>query len=724
MRLRAAIAVGATLAAIGCHEAAETSPAGSGTAAAETSPAGSGTAAAVDRIAPLHAFEEERRRATNFARLSPSDHALGPDPFAIRALPGDSARETGHGPGQAARGRARFVGLLRGRDALVLLDESLHEIARAAAPAAPTGIAVADDGEIVVVGEQSPAIASYHVVGDAIRAEPGAPVGPEVRGPGAGSAGPRPVFRPRGLRDVAVLRSRAARVDYAVDERHGTLIAVPRGDRRAGAKIVPACTGAFRVARAGEQLVVGCLIDHALAIFDLDRDGLPADAPRARVQHDGPIWGFDAAATKEGLVIAAGGVEDHPLDRTEGSFGYIDSFVFAYRLAPGATQAEKLAEINVSALGVITPKALLLRSDGGGASVTVAGYGSDRLATITWRGGFAGEPAVATRAILPGVASMAAAGDTIACADPLLDAWFRVDPEPAPVPVPDASPSPRSPASRVGEALFFTNLMAPWNRTEGRLSRFTCETCHFEGYTDGRTHHTGRGDVRATTKPLLGLFNNRPHFTRALDPDMATMVHNEFRVAGARSDHDPWFGAAETGLAWVPLLGVPEAQLDALALRRALMTFLMDFTHRPNPAVLGRDRFDARERRGAEVFAHRCERCHEARLVTDQEASRVPEARWEPLVLSREGPIVWAATGYHKTGVEPYVHDLGARATSLRRLAKKRPYFTNGSAKRLEDVVDRARFQGEGFWHDHGPEGAEAIAEADREALLAFLELL
>ncbi len=266
--------------------------------------------------------------------------------------------------------------------------------------------------------------------------------------------------------------------------------------------------------------------------------------------------------------------------------------------------------------------------------------------------------------------------------------------------------------------------MAPWNRTEGRLSRFTCETCHFEGYVDGRTHHTGRGDVRATTKPLLGLFNNRPHFSRALDPDLTIMVDNEFRAAGAKSDHDPWFSAAETGLSWTPLLGVPIAELDALGLRKALMTFLMDFTHRPNPAVLGREALTDRERRGAEIFARRCEGCHAARLVADDPATRVPPDRWESLVLSREGPIVWGAKGYWKTGVTPYVHDLGARAPSLRRLYKKWPYFTNGSAKSLREVLERARFRGAETWHDAAPEGTEGLPDDEREALLGWLDLL
>jgi hypothetical protein len=524
-----------------------------------------------------------------------------------------------------------------------------------------------------------------------------------------------------GLRDVALSTTPAGLVEYAVDEREGTLFATSMKSGGAS-KAVHACAGAFRVAAAGEQLVVDCLLDHTLAIFDRDRDAMPGDAPRATIRHNGPIWGFDAIATPAGLLLAAGGVEDHPLDRTEGSFGFIDSFVFLY-LAPPTGAPVQLAAVNASELGVITPKALWLRAGaGGGATVVTAGYGSDRLAEITWTAGFSAPPAVVTRAIVPGVASLAAAGDRLVFADPLLDAWTSLGGNL--VPVPDLGPHLRSPDSRVGEALFFTNLMAPWDLSEGRLSRFTCETCHFEGYVDGRIHHTGRGDVRATTKPLLGLFNNRPHFSRALDPDLTVMVNNEFRVAGSLSGHDPWFTMAETGLAWTPLLGASEGKLDAVGLRRALMTFLMDFMPRPNPAALGRSSFTPDERHGAEVFARRCEGCHEARLAADEPTTRVPPARWEELVLSREGPIVWAATGYHKTGIEPYVHERGARPPSLRRLYKKWPYFTNGSAKSLRELLERARFRGPETWHDRAPEGSEALGEGDAEAVLAFLQLL
>ncbi len=215
----------------------------------------------------------------------------------------------------------------------------------------------------------------------------------------------------------------------------------------------------------------------------------------------------------------------------------------------------------------MTPKALRLsRSKTGELELVAAGYGSDRLALVHWPAprpdGGLGAPVAETRALPPGCAAVERSPDvadeepstraSLVFANPLLDAWVvassggnsvvRVD---------DAGRGARSADSRLGEALLFTTLIAPWDRSDGRLSRFTCETCHFEGYVDGRTHFTGRGNVYATTKPLLGLFNNRPHFSRALDPDMTTMVNNEFRVAGARSDHDPWFSLSVGAFPWI-----------------------------------------------------------------------------------------------------------------------------------------------------------------------------
>ena len=656
-------------------------------------PEADAAAPAPDPLAALHAFEETRRASTDFRKLPPSDRSRGPDPYGIRALP-------------KAAEPARFAGILRGRDAVVLLDASLQVLSRATTAASPSGIAVSAKGEIFVVGEQATAIQRYLVKDGRLL-----PHG-ELE------------THALALRDVAV---GPEGVLYAVEERRGRLLSIPLGG--GALREIQAGAGAFRVARVGSRVVVDSLLDHTLVAYDVDAQGHPRAEGAITIHHDGPIWGFEAIDVGGDLVLAAGGVEDHPLDRTGGSFGYIDSFVFFYRIARGSRVAEKIAEINVSALGVVTPKAILFRAVGGGFEARVAGYGSDRLLTITLGPpGSSDAPGIASVAIVPGLSAIAAgSGGSIAGADPLLDTWVGVaDDRPFLVGAEGAGEHPPepTPASRLGEALFFTSAMAPWTSSEGPLSRFTCETCHFEGHVDGRIHATGRGDVHATTKPLLGLFNNRPHFSRALDPDLTTVAHNEFRVAGAKSDHDPWFSADVEAQPWIGGLGVPASELDPVSLRRALMTFLMDFTHRPNPAALVVRTFDRSAGVGAELFAQRCEGCHAARVIADDPASRVPPAEWESLVLSREGAIVWGMSEYRKTGIEPYVHELGARVPSLRRLYKKRPYFTNGSAKTLRDVLSRARFGGaSGFFHDGAPAGLEALSEPEKDALEAFLDL-
>jgi cytochrome c peroxidase len=656
------------------------------------------TSAAPDPLAPLAAFEQERRAAADFARLPPSDRALGPDPVALRPLP-------------AGASAARFVGILRGRDAVVLLDASLGEIARAPSPPSPTGLAIGRGGEIYVAGERSSEIARYRVEGDALA-----------------RAGGLSIEGVHGLRDVAA----AGDVLYAVEEHDGRLFAIATGVPAARRELRPG-RGAFKVARAGDRLIVDCLLEHALVVYRVDARGLPLEEGAITLRHDGPLWGFDAIAAGGALLIAAGGVEDHPLDRTGGSFGFIDSFAYLYRVAPGADRAERLAAINVSALGVITPKALVLRAQQRGFAATVSGYGGDRVLEAAWGEDRSAAPRLSTRPAPPGIAMLAATeGGGAVFADPLLDVWGTLPPDGVPslAAPPEPAPAPaRSAASKVGEALFFTRLMAPWNLSDDRLSRFTCETCHFEGYVDGRVHHTGRGDVRVATKPLLGLFNNRPHFSRALDPDLTAVADNEFRVAGALSGHDPWFSAPTDELPWVSLLGASEPDLGPEGLRRSLMTFLIEFTHRPNPSAAGRAAFTAREREGASVFERRCERCHAARLASDVEASRVPFDRWEPQTLSPEGPIVWGRSGYEKTGIMPYVHEEGARVPSLRRLYKKWPYFTNGSAADLRTVLDWARFgEADGrpvFYHRAPPEAPLAsLTEGEKDALLAFLELL
>jgi hypothetical protein len=204
------------------------------------------------------------------------------------------------------------------------------------------------------------------------------------------------------------------------------------------------------------------------------------------------------------------------------------------------------------------------------------------------------------------------------------------------------------------------------------------------------------------------------------------MVDNEFAVAGAKSGHDPWFSLSLDDFAWLRHLFVENEMLGPEELRGALMTFLMDFTHRPNPSVVLRvpTQWTGQERAGATIFRSKCESCHEARLVADDPSSREPFEKWEERVMARQGALVWARAEYAKTGVLPYVSENGARVVSLRRLYKKYPYFTNGSAKSIRNVLDRVRLDEGRFFHDGAPEGATALGEEEKAALSAFLDLL
>jgi hypothetical protein len=653
-------------------------------------------------LAALYAFEQERRTATDFAALPPSDQVLGPDPYRIAALGGG----------------ARLVGLLRGESAVVALDDQGAELSRVAAPASPSGLAVSADDDVLVVGEAAHELVHYRLDGGRLGRVATLPVGA------------------LGMRDVALAPD--ARTAYVVEEREGRLLAISlERDRRAnpgagagafrtsGVREWGRCHGPIQVEAIAGYVAVNCLLDHTI---EIRRDG----GEVARIHHDGPLWCFALHREADGSVlVAAGGVEDHALEREDGGFGYIDSYLYLYRLAPGATKPLRLAAINSSELGVVTPKWVAIRTaDAGAVSVMAAGYASPSLMTVTWRGGdFTAAPRQDRSELLPGTsAAQLTRGGTLVAANPLFDAWIVTrGGAPQVVPVPGAGP-PRSALSRIGELLFFTTMMSPWNSSEGKLSRFTCETCHHEGYVDGRTHYTGRDQVHATTRPLYGLFNNRPYFSRALDKTMTQMVHAEFRVANRHNGRDPWFALTRAELPWLDHVAGAPAALSPELLREAFMTFLMGFTHRPNPAAIDHARFTERERTGARTFRDRCAGCHAARLLADDPGSVVPFERWESLVLSPAGPIVWSNAAYDRTGVVPYVHPSGARVPTLRRLYKKWPYFTNGGARSLAEVLDRFAFASSpgATYHDGAPPSTALVrlTAEERSALLAFLDLL
>jgi hypothetical protein len=645
-------------------------------------------------LGALRDYESSRRAASDFATQWASDGSFGADPYRL-----------------IAAGDGRWLGVLRGSSALVVLDDELHEHARAAAPRRTMAAALAGGGSVLAVGELEPAIQRYRLDREL---EPLAAIDvPGVAGWSALAAGPGDLV-------------------YAVSERSRQLFVIEHASQQSPRVLTFGGLGPAprALAYTPGYVVVNCLLDHTLVVIPVDAAGRPQatsdhslSTSVVRINHDGPFWGLALAKRDERLLIAATGVEDHPLDRTPGSFGYIDSFLYLYEVTPGGSVARRLA-LNTSEQGVVTPKALGLHADGAGVRLHVSGYGSAAALSIELDAALRLER-LTPEVVPPGSADAVEVGEgRVLAANPLLDAWTLETADGVSVTPVSEPRDERSRLEKLGEALMYTTLMAPANRADGALSRFTCEACHFEGYVDGRTHHTGRGHVRATTKPLVGLFNNRPYFSRALDRDLTQMVHNEFRVAGANSGHDPWFALSTDDQPWVTALGV-DTKVPPEELRRALMAHLMRSSHAPNPLTLERRELDADEARGARLFLEHCESCHQARLDTSNPASRVPFERWASLILSEPGPIVWASDVYARTGIEPYVHERGARVPSLRRLDKKFPYFTDGSARSLADVLARVRMLPSGFSHAGGDAtGAIALGADDRRALEAFMHLL
>ena len=644
----------------------------------------------------LEQFEAARRRSTDFERLPPANTTHGADPYALTLLDA-----------------AHLVGVLRGASAVVLLDLELHELQRMDIPGGAVSVAVTASGACWVASETSGSLSRLRFDGQQLQRAGHLEI-PGVVGIRALAPGPNGVL-------------------YALDVHDGRLLTLaPERSPSALLESSVVGHGPLALKHVGAFLIVDVLLDHDLVVYRLSSTGR-VEGERARIHHDGPFWGFDATVGSDGeLLIAATGVEDHPLDRSDGSFGYVDSCVFFYAL-PKAGTARELWRDNVAELGIVTPKAPLLTVTGSNARLFVTGYGSGRAAELFFDVHSSAPPRVQTEPFYPGTsAAVRLASGEIACADPLLDAWLLrrtggEREEPAGVrPVRSVQAPLATTEERLGEALFFTTLMSPANSSEGALSRFTCETCHFEGYVDGRVHYTGRGDVRVATKPLRGLFNNRPHFSRALDADLATVSHHEFRAAGKGSGQAPWFEVRGHDFPWLEQLDVRDATLGPEQLRRALMAFLMRFSHTTNPNVAGRQQFNAREQRGAELFRARCTRCHAARLQSDVPDSALPFEAWRGALFSGSGPIVWASAEYQKTGVTPYVHELGTRVPSLRRLYAKWPHFTNGSADTLLEVVLRVRFDEARLFHDHAPTDAALRGFTAEEArdVVAFLELL
>src|SRR6185436_2282628 len=220
-------------------------------------------------LSELRGLEMSRRRETDFAHPPPEEQRFGADPYRVAALP-----------------EGRALALLRGRGELWLYSAELEPIDRAPAPA--RGSALMVSGQFAfVAGELEPYVQRYHL---------GERLQPDLA-----------IALPT-IHSLRALAAGAADTLYAASDESSSLFVV-QGASTAAPQVqssLPLCRGAQRLQVVGDYLIGSCLLDHAQIVLELGPSGLPSGR-RWWAEQDGPFWGMVAAASGDGLVIAASG---------------------------------------------------------------------------------------------------------------------------------------------------------------------------------------------------------------------------------------------------------------------------------------------------------------------------------------------------------------------------------------------------------------------------------
>jgi len=293
--------------------------------------------------------------------LNPSD-SFGSDPFKIFHL----------------RDKGQFLIMLRNRSELLLADQSLKLLDRKTTPRSPTGWTLArishqptaagahlpkstalgsDKGLGVLSSTPAPFVSHAPCNSGHLRALASRPdencglaekvflfVAGELSGEiqlyeiRNGSLEPRGKIHLHGIgsiRDlIYVPSSQSLFLLDDFDRRLHQLVLAPNWSKQVKLdfkrKTFPLGAGPIQIRYQDDHLLINLLLEHSLWIIPLVQ-GSPDFSLSSRITHDGPIWDFDAVAWKDSLMIAAGGVENRPLNRLGGEFGYIDSYLFFVR---------------------------------------------------------------------------------------------------------------------------------------------------------------------------------------------------------------------------------------------------------------------------------------------------------------------------------------------------------------------------------------------------------
>jgi DNA-binding beta-propeller fold protein YncE len=543
--------------------------------------------------------------------------------------------------------------------------------------------------------------------------------------------------------------------------------------------IEPTVVRVVSVAGQGSPLlVVANRVSHTVTVHRLALDGGVSEAIQT-IRTEAPV--LDVAVAAGAMYLLT--YEDRPVTRARRDVEGLDSVILVLPPAPGGVAPSLFGDPGLGrrrtldlsewpGAPVVDPEAAALWSDAvtGTMHLAVVGAGTDNLWISADLGAGLGAPAdfpvAAPRVTEPAAATQAAVvipvgtnpsavavlpdgrlvtadrlSDTVSLIDPTGEAvrggasdrrhgqpGTAADARVVTLPVGDLA---RSTPAELGEVLFYSRALVPHNTAAGALSLYTCASCHVDGHVDGRRHPSKFDRFASMTKSCRGLAGTEPFLSLGRPATLAAFADNIINTHAQGSDRAPaTFDRYDVALR-LPAAGARAADVGwtdrpvgATALRAALASYLGEIPLEPSPFVApGRSALTPPERRGLRTFRLGCAGCH--RLVSSTAARRpiFPEAALERALLG--GRVALTAAGRFDVGT-PMLGAGGNNPPSLHGVWSAAPYFSDGSATSLEEVLARTD---PGAPRIHAAANARAgrppaFSSAERADLLAFLRAL
>ena len=504
---------------------------------------------------------------------------------------------------------------------------------------------------------------------------------------------------------------------------------------------------ALRVVPAGRLpgvpralLLVSSFIDRRVTVHPIADDGHLGAAIQT-IATEAPVLDLVVAGAEPSLLLLTH--EDRALSRAHGPVEGLDSGVLRLPArAPGAAGAPfddpgptRRSFANLSERApepVVEPVAVAF--DAATGSLAVAGAGTDDVLLVPPGARDLRDGAVLAVGTSP-AAVAALPGGRWVTADRLSDTLTFIDAAGSPrvvATISVGSPGRVSPAE-LGEVLFYGRALTPHNVADGPLSLYTCAACHDDGHVDGRRHPSKRNRFFSMTKTCRGIGTTAPYLSLGEPATIEAFADNIVATHAQGADRAPddydrysvtlRLRAADAG---EPSSAAPRDEWKTLTLspdevRAALAAYMARIPPEPSPFVApGRRALSLEERRGLAVFRDGCAGCHE--LVGDTtRGNAVPARELERRLLA--GEVALTSARLYDVGT-PVLGKTGNNPPSLRGVWDAAPYFSDGSARTLEDVLRRTDPSAAKV---HAPANAErppAWSEEARAALLAFLRAL